>query len=496
MTETFRFRRRSAFVLSLFLALGAALPAEANRCAIPGFGSLSRPLHFSQAKKLDREEFGLLPILPAKSALLSVGTALNAVVDLSCLKDPARGPRRLDWLKNLAAAKPEGTTTRSYSWRLERDWDFYLLQTEIEAEPCLEMVSPERRYYMLSAFNDPLADEQGHLAKIGYTQVIRSYLLPMMTRPKVLIAVVDTGVDFSHPDLLWNRWMNPKEVDGNGIDDDRDGHIDDFDGYNFASGNNQTGPEGDWPDNKHGTHVAGLAAGRIDNGEGGSGLAGIAKVMSLNVFGSSGYSRSAILENAIRYAADHGADVINLSLGGREYSRSMQSALEYAIRKGSLIVTAAGNDGIELCDDPMSFEFVSPAIYASGLEGMLSVGSVDTANGRFSAFSNYSPQFVEITAPGAFSSSMSLLGLLSALPGGKYGYLAGTSMSAPITSGAAALAITWLKAHRYPVTPGRVESILKASARREAHLQGAVQAGRTLDLNLMTSYLRTNYPPR
>lgn len=496
MTETFRFQVSVAIALSISVAVSGLTAAEASQCSLPQLSRFSRPLELSPKKKLDRDEFGRLPILPAQSALLSEGTRLNAVVDLACLKDSGRGPQRLDWLKNLASSHPEGTTTRSYAWRLERDWDFYLLQAELEGEPCLEMVSPERRYFMLSAFHDPIANEQVHLAKIGFDQVIRNFLLAMMTRPKLVIAVVDTGVDFTHPDLAWNEWRNPGEVDGNGVDDDHDGYIDDFNGYNFASGNAHTGPEGDWPDNKHGTHVAGLAAGRIDNGEGGSGIAGLAKVMSLNVFGESGYSRSSILENAIRYAADHDADVINMSLGGREYSRSMQSALEYAIRKGSFIVTAAGNDGIELCDDPTSFEFVSPAIYSTGLEGMISVGSTDTVNGRFSAFSNYSPNFVEIAAPGAFSSATALLGLLSSLPGGKYGYLAGTSMSAPVTSGAAALAITWLKANRYPVTPARVEAILKAGSRLEANLVEAVQQGRALDLITLSAYLRANYPQR
>ncbi|MES2964724.1 MAG: S8 family serine peptidase [Bdellovibrionota bacterium] len=494
MTDTFRFRSLVALSLGLSLVLAPFSKAEANHCSLAGAGHFTTALDLVQKSKMDRDEFGRLPILPSKSSLLSQGTALNAVVDLECLKDPSRGTRRFEWLNELAASKPAGTNARAYSWRLERDWDFYLLQTEIEAEPCLEMVSPERRYYMLSTFNDPMANEQSHLSRIGYDNSVRSFLLAMMTRPKVVIAIVDTGVDFAHPDLAWNQWLNPGEVGGNGVDDDRNGYIDDFDGFNFASGNSTTGPEGDWPDNRHGTHVAGLAAGRIDNGEGGSGVAGIAKVMSLNVFGATGYSRSSILENAIRYAADQGADVINMSLGGREYSRTMQSALEYAIRKGSFIVTAAGNDGIELCDDPTSFDFVSPAIYSRGLEGMIAVGSTDSGSGRFSSFSNYSPAFVEIAAPGAFSSSTGLLGLLSTLPDGKYGYLAGTSMAAPITSGAVALAITWLKANQHSITPGRLEAILKAGSRRDSGLRDAVQEGRVLDLNAMIAYLRANYP--
>jgi subtilisin family serine protease len=318
----------------------------------------------------------------------------------------------------------------------------------------------------------------------------------MLTGNRASIAIIDTGVDLSHPDLRFNRWINEKEVSGNQKDDDGNGYVDDYYGFNFSADSSEVGPQGDWADNRHGTHVAGLAGSRVDNGVGGSGIAGTARLMSLNVFGVNNYTRSSILENALRYAADIKVDIINLSLGGREYSRTMRAALEYAVGRGSFIVSAAGNDGMEICDNPTSYEFISPAVYGSSIDGMIVTGSVDVMNGAWSRFSNYSQRLVEISAPGAYDSEGLMIGLLSTVPTDRYEKIAGTSMSAPVVSGAAALAVTWLRTYRYPVSPARLEAILKGSARSEVPLTTQVQYGRVLDLRSLAEYLKTNYPPR
>jgi roadblock/LC7 domain-containing protein len=450
-------------------------------------------------KKMSRQEFGLLPISPVGVATLPKGAELNVVIDTTCLLDPARGPAKLDWLVRLKDSVPprsRGGTMHSFHWQLEEDWNFADLQQAFEEEPCVNLVSPEGKFYVSSIVNDPFVREQAHLTALDYHQVIRDFLIPIMVRHPVTIAVIDTGVDFSHPELHLNKWANQHEIPGNGIDDDGNGYIDDVNGYNFASRTGAEGPQGAWPDNKHGTHVAGLAAARIGNQEGGVGIHGIAKVMSLNVFGNNGFTRSSVLENAVRYAADHRADVINLSLGGREYSRSMRSALEYAIGRGSFIVAAAGNEGVELCDNPGSFDFVSPAVYGSSIDGMLVTASTDIASGKMSRFSNFSNRLVEIAAPGAFSSEGQMVGLLSAIPDNEYAFMAGTSMSAPILSGASALVISWMKAYGYSFTPQILEKILRESAMKETALAGQVQEGRTLNLMRLREHLRANFPPR
>jgi subtilisin family serine protease len=434
---------------------------------------------------------------PAAGSNLSAGTELNVVVNLSCLRNAAHGNPRLPWLNNLAASLQHLRVSglRSYVWRLEKDTDFFELQRAFERESCVHLVSPNNTFFMHAAFNDPMIPNQEHLKSLRFADALNDLYIPLLVRKKVVIAVIDSGVDFTHPDLQASRWFNRDEVGGNNRDDDRNGYVDDVHGFNFAIEKGDVGPQGDLPEAKHGTHVAGLAASRADNGVGGVGVNGVARIMALNIFGPNNTTRSALLENAIRYAADNGADVINLSLGGREYSRTMRAALDYAIAKGSFIVTASGNYGLELCDNPDSFGFISPAVYSSTISGMMVTGSVDAGSGRLSVFSNYSKRLMEITAPGAYLSEAKL-GLLSTIPGDTYAYLAGTSMSAPVLSGAASLVFTWLRTYRYPVSPQKVETILRAAAKKDPSLADWVQEGRTLDLPLLVEHLKTNYPPR
>ena len=451
-------------------------------------------------KKLSRQEFSRLPVTPSGASILPKGTELNVVVEIKCLHsaEPQKGAQRLLWLKKIAGSiiPVQGGAIRSMHWTLEEDWVFDVLQEEFELEPCVKMVSPEGRFFPKAKSNDPMLFDQSHLPLLHFEEAMDDFRMPLLTGHRPTIAIVDTGVDLSHTDLRFNRWINEKEVSGNQRDDDGNGYVDDFHGYNFSADSDQVGPQGDWADNRHGSHVAGLAASRIDNGVGGTGISGNARLMSLNVFGVNNYTRSSILENALRYAADRRADIINLSLGGREYSRTMRAALEYAVGRGSFIVSAAGNDGLELCENPGSFEFISPAVYGSTIDGMIVTASIDVANGQLSRFSNYSSRLVEIAAPGAFDSEGMMIGLLSTVPKNGYEKIAGTSMAAPVVSGAAALAVTWLKTYRYNVSPSRLESIMKHSARSEPALTSSLQFGRSLDLRALAQYLKSTYPPR
>jgi subtilisin family serine protease len=505
-------------LICLGVALGELSQASTGNCShAAGLFSTTvngAGLPENGSKKLSQEEFGQLPILPTGAPMLAKGTELNVVVDIVCLIDEKRGPQQLQWLRDLQkvtlmtlSENRSGPQIISglplYSsnlWTLEADTNFLELQQTFESEPCVDMVSPERRFYISDeivasnrqeqSFNDPFIKDQTHLQSIHYAAALPEFYIPMLLRREVIIATIDTGVDFHHPDLWPNRWINRKEIPANGLDDDRNGFVDDVNGFNFASDTGDVGPEGDWPENRHGTHVAGLAAARVDNGVGGVGVAGVAKVMALNVFGRNSFTRSSTLENAIRYAANQGAEIINMSLGGREYSRTMRAVLRYAVHEGSFIVTASGNDGAEICDDPLHPNFVSPAVYGIGIEGMIVTASVDASTGNFSQFSNYSAQLVDIASPGAATSEGQVVGLLSTLPGNGYGYMAGTSMSAPVLSGAAALVIMWMRAYGKSVTPARLEQILKESARTDERFKGVVQEGRVLDLNSISQYLR------
>lgn len=449
--------------------------------------------------KLNPWEFEEVLSHPSGTFSLPMGTELNILANPICLKESQRTPSDFDWYAN---DQSHSADIHSYFYRLKKDWDVIELQKIFDEDSCVNMVSPERKYFIsedvaASLGGDPLSSDQDHLRALRYYEALSGFVVPLLVRlSPITIAVIDTGVDFTHPDLKLNRWRNTREIPGNLKDDDGNGYVDDVDGYNFSSQNAHTGPEGTWPENKHGTHVAGLAAARFENGLGVTGIQGLAKIMSLNVFGINGFTRSSVLENAIRYAADEGASIINLSLGGREYSRSMKTALEYAISKGSFIVTAAGNDGLELCSFPGGFGYVSPAIYGSILAGMMVVGSSDVDSGELSRFSNFSRDYVEILAPGAYTSQPQVIGLLSTLPNGSYGLLAGTSMAAPVLSGAAAMVVSWLKTYGYPVAPKSIEEILRAGSRRSYQLKSLVQDGRTLDLVDLLDYLKRHYPSR
>ncbi len=236
----------------------------------------------------------------------------------------------------------------------------------------------------------------------------------------VVVAVVDTGVDGSHPELYSQMWVNPGELPGNGIDDDDNGFIDDVYGWDFVESDNDPADG-----NGHGTHVAGTIAAAND-GLGSTGVAFGATIMPVRVLDANGAGSFYDVAAGIRYAVDNGAQVINLSLGG-SYSSAVHSALAYAGQHSVFVVAAAGNEG--------GVAPVYPAAFSAELTHVLSVGAHDSNNAR-AYFSNGvgASGAVQVAAPG--------VGVLSCLPGNRYGRLSGTSMAAPHVSGLAALALS------------------------------------------------------
>ncbi|MCU0500542.1 MAG: S8 family serine peptidase [Anaerolineae bacterium] len=233
-------------------------------------------------------------------------------------------------------------------------------------------------------------------------------------RPEVVIAILDTGVYLGHPDLAANIWTNPLEIPDNGIDDDGNGFIDDVHGWNFAGNNNAVAD-----DHGHGTHVAGIAAARINNMTGIAGMAGRTSIMPVKVF----YPPPNVLgtyEDLIRamiYAADNGARVINMSLGASSYSRGEEAAVDYAWNHGAIVVAAAGNTGRNT--------YHYPAAHPNAI----AVAATDASDNR-AGFSTYG-DFVDVAAPGA--------SIYSTLMSGSYGYMSGTSMASPHVAGMAGL---------------------------------------------------------
>ena len=242
----------------------------------------------------------------------------------------------------------------------------------------------------------------------------------------VIVAVIDTGVDYNHIDLKQNIWINKGEIPGNGIDDDNNGYVDDVYGWNFVGNNNDP-----MDDNGHGTHVAGII-GAANNDIGVTGVAYNCKVMPIKAGNSSGYFNNSDIASAITYAYMNGADVINMSFGGTSVTMAVQEALEKAYSR-SFLVAAAGNDGCqnEFVYPGIPVETMYPASF-SFVDGVMSVNGFNYGS-IFTNFDSAKENKIEYEcfAPGEYISST--------FPGNRYASLSGTSMATPVVSGIAAL---------------------------------------------------------
>ncbi len=243
----------------------------------------------------------------------------------------------------------------------------------------------------------------------------------------VVIAVIDTGVDYTHEDLKDNMWMNAAELSGvEGVDDDGNGYIDDIYGVSFIDGKSDP-----MDDNGHGTHVAGIIA-MSNNQTGGVGLAYNAQIMAIKAGGADGTLSSSDIAKAIYYAANNGADVINMSFGSYGRSAIVEEALASAYSK-CVLVAAAGNDSYPTAD---ALEYMFKGnIYPAAYSYVVGVMAHDSAS-EISEFSNwdykanYGAEY-EIIAPGT--------AIYSTLPGNRYASWSGTSMATPMVSAAAAI---------------------------------------------------------
>ena len=344
--------------------------------------------------------------------------------------------------------------------------------------------------------NDPLFKNQWSLFNTGQADGSdnEDILAPegwkiQSKSPDIVVAVIDSGVRTSHEDLINNVWHNTAEINGNGIDDDQNGYIDDVVGWNFVRDRNW------WEPQDHGTHVAGLIAAEGNNSRGISGVTWDAKLMCLDVFSSDGRADHTDVIDAIYYAANNGSDVINLSLGASykhtnisaferdlpDLYRSYFDALSYAVSKGSVVVCAAGNETLNT-----QKHFQVPASFSRLIPGVISVAAVGNL-GEITGYSNYS-ESITIAAPGGDDRSGYGSKLLSTyhLSDTSYAYMNGTSMAAPLVSGAAALILQ----KNNNLSPAQVEEILTKSAFKYRRLGGMVQDGNYLDLEaalLLTS---------
>lgn len=235
---------------------------------------------------------------------------------------------------------------------------------------------------------------------------------------RTIVAVIDTGVDYTHPDLASNMWRNSGEIPGNGIDDDGNGYVDDIYGWDWA--NNDNNP---MDDNGHGTHVAGIIGALGNNGVGVAGVAWNVQIMALKFLSSNGMGQLSHAIRALNYAVAMGAHVSNNSYSGGGYFQAFADAIAAAGRAGHIFVASAGNSALN--------NDVSPTYPASyNLDNIIAVAATDR-NDRLASFSNFGPRTVDIAAPG--------VQIYSTYRGGGYASMSGTSMAAPFVTGAVAL---------------------------------------------------------
>ena len=294
----------------------------------------------------------------------------------------------------------------------------------------------------------------------------------------VTVAVVDTGIDYLHPDLAANIWRNPGEIAGDNIDNDGNGRIDDTRGWNFVRDN--ADPMDDDQDGGHGSHVAGIIGAAGNNATGVSGVNWNVKLMPLKVLDEDGFGDLADIIAAFDYAVAKGARIINASYAfecGVSPSASERDAIDRARTNGVLVALAAGNDN---CDNDAAPTY--PASHT--LNNIVSVGASDAfdARARFTqatflnSASSYGARSVHLFAPGK--------SILSTMHTNDYAFQSGTSMASPHVAGAAAL----LKSYRPTLNLFQVREILFKTASPKTALAGLAVTGGRLDVGAAMDY--------
>ena len=307
--------------------------------------------------------------------------------------------------------------------------------------PVIEYIEPVYKYDALLEPNDPYYHKQW-----GFEQIKAPIAWDRRTgRHAIRVAVIDSGVDYTHHDLSDNMWRNYLEIPNNRKDDDGNGIIDDYFGADFAF----TGSVGGDPmdSDGHGTHVAGIIGAVSDNYLGVAGTAWEITIMAIRYL-KNGTGLTVNSGRAIYYAIDRHADIINASFGGGGKSRYVEDAIKAANKAGILFVAAAGNNN----SDNDKFPHF-PASYE--VPNVISIMASDKKNRRAS-FSNYGKNTVDIAAPGR--------SVYSTIPGNKYSYKSGTSMAAPYVAGAAAILMTVSEAYQW--SPATIkEHLIRTSDR-------------------------------
>jgi hypothetical protein len=354
----------------------------------------------------------------------------------------ARRPAKLGPMA-LGARREEPDLTRWFRAGVKGSHTVEQMVADLQDNPAVEVAEPDYVYKLTGVIpdsgTDPNYADQWHLNTVNAPQAwqyLEDQGLPPGGSSDVTVAVIDTGVDYLHPDLAPNMWVNSREIPNNHVDDDGNGFVDDVHGVSVEGSEwDHTGDPMD--DNGHGTHCAGIIAAVADNGIGGTGIAYNARIMAVRASGYSGNFYSSDVAEALYYAVEHGADVINMSFGGEVQSTLVMDALAVAFGQ-AVLVAAAGNEGwyneIPPKLPPPKPFFPASYIYVLGVMAQDTAPNAKGENlARFSNWDNHDDTRVEyeVMAPG--------VDIFSTLPLAQYAAWDGTSMACPVVAGIAAL---------------------------------------------------------
>ncbi len=468
------------------LCLVLALPLAAfNNCGMSGLDSKAFQLS-SQSEDENREHLGhgdhwcKASLLKASSSIPKVYPSLNGrsfgpdsqlmvIANSQCLRN--QGAKT--WLSAQILSKMDISSSAQISTQVSPPQVVTsdALHQLAQSDPCIVSVDEDATMQLFALPNDPYyQSQQPYLNSVFHQSIAGSiYNSANGIHETVTIAVLDSGLDINHPDIkdhiardLGGNLMTLNAIDNttNVIDS----------GF-------------------HGTHVAGLIAATADNQIGISGVMGKnVRILPVKVsVDGTSVDMSAVV-NGIYWAADNGADVINMSLGGPTERPTLKAAIEYAVNKGVFVLAASGNNGKVLSS---SFKMY-PAYYGAEIDGMITVGSYDSQSGALSSFSNRSPTFVDILAPGSHGST----GILSTVPanvsptgyaarvnqGGSVYPIHGTSMATPVAAGAAALVMGLVKSRGYDGLPSQIEKIMHLGAIKRSHFSSFAKDGNQLNI--------------
>lgn len=335
----------------------------------------------------------------------------------------------------------------------------------------IEYIEPEHENFAVDPSSEAIATDE-------VSEALEEVSGSLTTTKEVVIAVIDSGVDYTHKDLAPYMWTNKKEIAGNKIDDDHNGYIDDVRGWDFA--NNDNNPMADDRAAYHGTHVAGIVKTASRAAELGIKI----RIMALKYLDMFGTGRTANSVRALDYAVQNGAQIINTSWGSFNFSQALFDAIERARKADVLLVAAAGNgdtsgNGINIDSTPFY-----PAAYNHS-----NIIAVAAHNQLFdlTSWSNFGQTRVDLAAPGNQ--------IRSTRNGNTYGILSGTSMAAPYVSGVAGL----LRAVRPDLNYVDIRSVLLKTAIKSSAFTNKVATGGRIDragaLNLSHTYSHDNGAP-